>query len=182
MISLFLGDFVHQYEESVISNQMSLLIEYGQSYAFFKVVSEHLKENRVDLEFWVHLNNVTLNDLIIKWCKVFGTDDNELHWKKSSSLDGYTKQVRELILNVFDGNFKYWEEYRKEKCNFRNTYSAHRNFREYKAVPKLDKGFQVAACYFDFLVNDIGPWLGYQPYLSEYVENHKKITLNKLKI
>ncbi|PIW62596.1 MAG: hypothetical protein COW15_02570 [Shewanella sp. CG12_big_fil_rev_8_21_14_0_65_47_15] len=102
---------MYQFDESVIANQMTLLIEYAQSYAFFKVVSEHLKDHNEDQEFWIHLNNVTLNDLIIKWCKVFGTDDNELHWKNSSKSDGFTECVRRLIISIFKGDSECWKSY-----------------------------------------------------------------------
>jgi len=112
---------------------------------------------------------------------LFGTDDNELHWKKASKSDGFIGRVRSLITSVFNGNFESWKNYREEMCNFRNTYSAHRNVGAYKPVPLLDEGFDVAASYFDFLVEEFGPWSGHQPFLSEYVESHRKITLSKLK-
>lgn len=178
---MFSEGFVYQFDKSVIANQMALLIEYAQCYAFFKVVSEYLQDHKEDQEFWVHLTNVTLNDLIIKWCKVFGTDENELHWKKSSKSDGYTEFVRRLIISAFNGDSEFWKSYHEEMCHFRNTYSAHRNVGEYRSVPLLDDGFKVAACYFDFLVEELAPWAGHQPSLSEYVDTHKKITLKKLK-
>ncbi|WP_189421356.1 hypothetical protein [Cellvibrio zantedeschiae] len=171
------------FNEKIFANQACLLIEYTQSYCFYKVVIEYFNENAKsipDIEYWVHLLNVTANDLIIKWCKVFGTDDNELHWKKTSSSEHYEKTVRDLILKNFAGDIEQWREYRKSVCDFRNTYSAHRNIENYREFPELLPSFRVAESYFNFLVRAPVEWIEDHPLLGEYYNNHKEKIIKKL--
>lgn len=171
-----------KFEEKIISNQMALLMEFSQSYALYRGVSEFLKSNPMNLEYWVHLNNISVNDLIIKWCKIFGTDDNKTHWKKASHTAGFPNFVRSRIVNTcFESNFEAWKDYRQEMINFRNNYSAHRDLGNFSEVPFLQMSFQTAACFFNFLVDDFGPWASRQPYLVEYFEKHKLLVECNLK-
>jgi hypothetical protein len=180
-ISFFEELALFEYDDTVIGNQIHLLIEYSQSYSFFNTVAKNIDSSASDAAYWAHLSNVTLTDLIIKWCKVFGTDDNELHWKKASVSNGYIDHIRGLIIGRFDNNLDSWGQYRKGVINFRNTYSAHRNVEEYAPVPFSSKSFEIAELYFNFLIDDLSPWSGHQPYLGEYFEVHEKIVLSKFK-
>ncbi len=171
---------MYDYHEGIVANQMSLLMEYSRSVAFFDEVKTFDYHSREDAEYWIHLSNMAINDSIIKWTKVFGTDDNELHWKKSSDSIGYQYQVRSLINGLFKGGRVEWVSYHKSMVTFRNTYSAHRDIQNYLDVPFINSGFKVAEVFFDFLVKEFSPWSGRQPYLKEIYNNHQTLVRDKL--
>lgn len=92
---------MYVYHKEVVGNQMYLLKEYSNSVALFDEIKTWDYNKNEDAPYWVHLRNIAINDSIIKWAKIFGTDENELHWKKSSDSNGYLDKVRSLILGGF---------------------------------------------------------------------------------
>ncbi|HCH2845274.1 TPA: hypothetical protein NKT21_004592 [Vibrio parahaemolyticus] len=170
---------MYHFDDSVVGEQMSLLIQCAQSYALFRVVSELSEFEGVGKEYWVHLNDLAYNDILIKWCIVFGADNNEIHWKKASTTDGFIPMVRNKILTLFGGDLQRWKECRDNMCSFRNSYSSHRNTSEFQPAPYLDLPMKVAELYFNILVDEIGSWSGHQPYLAEYIEQHKERCLRQ---
>ena len=161
-----------EFDKKIIAEQMHLLIEYCQSYALFNKVKD-IEFSGDDTVYWTHISNMAANDLVCKWCMVFGSDKNHIHWKNTSRCNEYEEHVRTLILGFFS-NINEWKQYRKETIDFRNFYTSHRDLKKRVPLPNFEKGFKVSECYFNLLVDSLS-WKGDQPYLEDYCEKHKAI-------
>ena len=160
--------------DDIVANQIGILQnEYCRSFTYFREIERHLSTLNKNREFWVHLHNTLLNDAVLKWCKVFGADDNEVHWKKSSQNKEFHAAVRENLLYRTGFTLEEWKAYHQIMRDFRNSYSAHRNISALKPVPWMDKSFDVAASFFDFIVDQYHPWAGHQPYLGEVRKHYQ---------
>ena len=153
--------------DDIVANQFSVLYEYSRSFAYFRTISETLDQiNDANKQYWIHSHNIFLNDGILKWCKVFGADSSKIHWKKASPSIRFHSLIRERILANSGFTENEWKDYHKEMCDFRNTYSAHRDIEDFKPVPMMDKSLDVASSFIDFIV-DNNQWAGHPQHLKE---------------
>ena len=166
--------------DKICGTQMRLMIDIAQSIALFHVINPIVDGGIRNQAFWVHLNNIAINDACIIWCKIFGTDSNEVHWKKADSDGKHIDAVRYSIISVFNDDPDSWKNYRKTVIDFRDTYSAHRNLNESVPVPLTESMLKVAEAYFNFIVNAKAPWNGTQPYLNKYYRQHSVLISRKV--
>lgn len=112
--------------------------------------------------------NTHLMNSIIEWCKVFGIDSNESHWKKIclKNNQSFEAEIRQRIQTQTGFSSKEWFDYWKRFCEFRNEYCAHRNPDRTLPVTFMEKSFNVAAAYFNFII-DLIPWKKHQDRLEE---------------
>lgn len=64
---------------------VSNLEEISKSYFISKTINQYTPDLDTGFEVFApyrHLCNVLVADVVIRWCKVFGTDNEEMHWKK----------------------------------------------------------------------------------------------------
>jgi hypothetical protein len=66
--------------------------------------------------------NALLGDTTVRWCQVFGTDNEENHWKKTLSNHG---EIRLGLLSCADIEINTYREYHKAMIDFRNNGIAH---------------------------------------------------------
>lgn len=147
------------FNAKVIEAQHELIVEFSRSFIYYRTIhkSLSLKQLKTDEQFWIHSLNAFLNSAIIQWCKVFGTDSNEVHWKKAINENyiNFQKVIKDEILKNTNFSFNEWKNYHKEMRNFRNSYSAHRHTSNLPPVPFLVKAFKVATAYFDFMHREL---------------------------
>lgn len=154
--------------KKIFEEQADILFSYTRSYAYYEVIN-----SKIDLlssfNFWIHTRNTHLLYAIIEWCKIFGTDRNESHWKKIFKKESkyFENAVRERILNKAEFSGAEWNDYWKKLCDFRNEYCAHRNPDSQIPVPFMDKSFKAASAYFEFIIALI-PWDNRQGDLNEH--------------
>ncbi len=131
------------FNTEVIATQFELIVDFLRSFTYYKTIhkSLQLKQLKTDEQFWVHSLNSFLNSAIIQWCKIFGTDSNEVHWKKAITKDhnNFQEVIRDMILKNTNFSIDEWKNYQNKMRNFRNTYSAHRHLSNLPPVPFLDK-------------------------------------------
>lgn len=147
------------FNTKVIATQFELIVEFLRSFTYYNTLHKSLKLKQLknDEQFWIHSLNSFLNNAIIQWCKVFGTDSNESHWKKAiNEYDiNFQEAIKDEILKSTNFSFDEWKNYHKEMRNFRNVYSAHRHTSNLPLVPFLDKAFKVTTTYFDFMHREL---------------------------
>ena len=142
----------------IFEEQVDVLFNYTRSYLYYKIIGEHL--NSLDgFDFWTHTMNTHLLNSIVEWCKVFGIDSNESHWKKICIDNNHTfeESIRQRILTHTGFTPEEWFDYWKNFCEFRNEYCAHRNPERTLPVPIMEKSFNAASAYFNFII-DLIPW------------------------
>lgn len=166
------------FNTKVIATQFELIVEFLRSFTYYKTIHKSLplKQLKTDEQFWVHSINSFLNYAIIDWCKIFGTNSNEVHWKKATNIDclNFRQAIKDEILKNTNFSFDEWKIYHNEMRNFRNTYSAHRHLSISSPVPFLDKAHKVALVYFDFMHREL-PLIWQQDSKELKIEIEKEV-------
>ena len=151
----------------ILEEQVDVLFNYTRSYVYYKVIQANLHSLN-GLDFWTHTMNTHLLNSVIEWCKVFGIDSNESHWKKIclNNKETFEVEIRQRILMQTGFTLKEWFDYWESFCEFRNEYCAHRNPDRTLPVPIMEKSFNAASAYFNFII-DLIPWDRHQDNLEE---------------
>ncbi|MCP4253763.1 MAG: hypothetical protein GY775_10195 [Candidatus Scalindua sp.] len=103
--------------------------------------------------------NTCLLRAITDWCKVFGPDNNESHWKNVSGehRNEVSIEVRTLLLKAGNLSKSEWQEYWELMCEFRHKYIAHSVPGFNEPVPHMDKALKIAKEYFGWLIEQLLP-------------------------
>ena len=102
------------------------------------------KRTQVSKAIWFALN-------------IFGTDDNEIHWKKITieNLDEFQNEFRSIIYTVTGLSKDGWDEYWRKLCEFRNNYVAHVVLEYNEPVPRMDHALTVARVYDEWIRKEL---------------------------
>lgn len=134
----------------------------------------------------VHTHNAMLEMFLINWCKIFGANNNEIHWKKAylehrtvhgnliCTRQNYEQNVRDYFLGKADLDGTDFTNIHQSMTDSRNNYVAHCNPYELCPIPFLDDPYLIADGYADFLSGAEGVRLRslsyFQPTFTREVE------------
>ena len=146
-------------KKEIVEIQLDLLWKFTRSLAYYRAIQQdqqRLERNKV---FWKHTMNAHYLRALTDWCIVFGADRNEAHWKKLSTneIDELKLEVRPLILEAGSFTESEWSTYHTEVTDFRNKSASHRNANFNSNVPNLDKAYEIAETYFEWLKELLRP-------------------------
>ncbi|MBN3069922.1 hypothetical protein H5A34_12500 [Pectobacterium brasiliense] len=135
-----------------IENSMMCLATFSRSiHIFFSLYErlDFLDYNSGDLFPFRSVCNALIGDAAINWCRVFGSDIEETHWKNIT--DDYTgfRSVLFSEIRVTESQFKlYW----KEMTAFRNNVIAHFNSEHFSkgSTPEFDTAIVSAAVAHEY--------------------------------
>ncbi len=71
---------------------------------------------------FTHLRNVLLYDTVINWCKIFGSNKEECHWKKV--VEDH-KKFRTYLFQSIGKTQQEFSEYQENILEFRNKWVVH---------------------------------------------------------
>ena len=137
------------------------------------------------LNFWRFINGSMLDVAIIEWCKIFGTDDQETHWKKQVPEVKHERFRKDMLLYMKTSE-KEWTSSWKHFTHYRNNYAAHNN----TAVaggkyPELDIILKSSFYYYSYLRGSaLKSNIKLPKCLETYYENflEQAISISKLAI
>lgn len=134
--------------------------------------------------FLVKTLNTHLKMSVIDWCKIFGTDENKLHWKKAviTNLEKFKNEFRLKIYEATKLSSKEWDDYHREMIDFRNKYVAHYVEGYDEPVPKMDNALTVAFAYDEWLWKELNTVSskGYLKPLSESITEYRNEAIEVL--
>jgi hypothetical protein len=109
------------------------------------------------LSFWRLIYGDLTDIVVLEWCKLFGSDDEEHqshHWKNIAS--DQAKFRRELFsrLGIYESK---WHSYWNEMKRYRDQSVAHHDIRrsEIKNYPKFDLALESSYFYYEFIVGEL---------------------------
>jgi hypothetical protein len=122
---------------------------------------------------------------VIDWCKIFGANSSELHWKNTvvKNSEKFQDEVRQKIYETTKLSSKEWEDYHKEITDFRNEYVAHYVDTHNEPVPKMDNALTVAFAYDEWLwkkLNIVSIFQGGLKPLSESITEYRNEAIEVL--
>ncbi|MCJ7604351.1 MAG: hypothetical protein MUO63_22965 [Desulfobulbaceae bacterium] len=131
--------------------QYGVLAEFVHHLAHYRVLSEICAATSEKSEFWISTIDAHILRAIIDWCMVFGTDSNEIHWKKVVPDPDEQKSFRAYLSKNAGMNKSQWKSYWQSMTDFRNEYAAHKRVQgTYPPVPMMEMALQVVFAYDDW--------------------------------
>jgi hypothetical protein len=111
--------------------------------------------------FWIMTINMLLQSAAIEWCKVFGSWEEQTHWKQSVPKEDH-EAVKTAMLLALHLQPSEWETYRDTIVDYRNQMVAHHDLNASIAkYPQFDLALGAAEFMFDQLrARADQDWLG----------------------
>lgn len=165
---------------------MMFLQTFARSYHTFNAISENLDYLDKGTEHLVPFRsicNALLADAAISWCKVFGMNTEQTHWKSAVEDDENFREVLFSELATSQDNFrKYW----KEMTDFRNNVVAHFNTEYFDngMTPQFDMAMRSAASAHRYLLKRIPAGINYAGpiCLDSYGKEVASAVLRRLRV
>lgn len=125
---------------------------FFRSYYSFKAMSEicaQLDQPLGDLYPFTHFHNVLLYDTVINWCKIFGVNSEDCHWKHVVKDHD---QFREYLFDHLGISQEEFSEYHASVIEFRNKWVVHYdpNY-NYNVVPELETAHESTKILHSYL-------------------------------
>ncbi|MGF1903486.1 hypothetical protein [Aliivibrio sifiae] len=124
-----------------LHSRLFVLNSYFRSHYSFIALEHYYYELDKDLgglHPFTHMHNVLLCDAVTSWCKLFGSDKDEGHWKKAIPEVNHEK-FREFLLTSTNLTLDEFSDYRQKMINFRNKWVVHHDGNyEHDPVPFFD--------------------------------------------
>jgi hypothetical protein len=149
-------DEEYSVNEDILGKQLYCMHRFARMRTYSKEIRKRIDNigcSKKEKWFLVETLNSHLRMSVIDWCKIFGTDGNEIHWKKAviTNSKKFQNEFRQKIYKATGLNSKEWGDYHREMIGFRNKYVAH-YVKDYdEPVPKMDNALTVAFAYDEWL-------------------------------
>jgi hypothetical protein len=133
-------------------HQYQVLVSFVHHLAYYRVLRRFYVDLKQDSEFWTRTINAHLLRAVIDWCMVFGTDSNQIHWKRVAADENAQQDFRRFVLDVASLTQDELDTYWSKMTIFRNDFAAHKIVASnYPAAPDMDTALVVATAYDDWL-------------------------------
>jgi hypothetical protein len=165
-------------EDLWADRQYEILVRFIHHLGYFRILGHAYTDLQIKSEFWKYTIDAHILRAIIDWCMVFGTDSNELHWKKVALNDCTQSAFRNYLLTEMSLTLEQWSECRSNMMEFRNRYAAHSNI-PYPPTPTMDLALGVVTTYDDWFRNSIDETFD-EPSLQQRYERLMRTSLKPL--
>lgn len=166
------------YNIDVFSRQMPVIRDFLYHYVSYKELHSLSSKASTYKSFVDYTINAHYLQSINHWCMVFGSDtSNPTHWKHI----GLSNDDRNEIINKANMDQTAWKEYWRKVTKFRNSYSAHRDLDYLEPVPYLDKAYDLALVYDEWIRDFISPDILDDPLLIDLISEYRVVTKEFIK-
>ncbi len=137
--------------------------------------------------FWGLTADAHVQMFIIEWCKIFGTDSEDCHWKNAINNSTEKKIIendfRNRIYKKTGFNSTSWKKYHKEILDLRNKYIAHLENLSRPGFPLLDNALNIIYVYDEWVREIFGiTWFpGDLDFIANRISCFEKDVLEILK-
>jgi hypothetical protein len=117
----------------------------------------HSVSPKPSLVFWRVIYGNLTDMVVLEWCKLFGSDDEQnqpVHWKNiASDPEKFRKELFDS-LGIYESK---WRSYWAEMKRYRDLNVAHHDVRrvEIKNYPTFELALESAYYYYDFVVSEL---------------------------
>lgn len=132
-------------------NQYQVLANFVHHLAYYRVLRRFYVDLKLVSEFWTATIDAHLLRAVIDWCMVFGTDANQIHWKRVAADEDAQHDFRRFLLGVANLTQDELDAYWSKMMVFRNDFAAHRIVASsYPSTPNMDTALLVVTTYDDW--------------------------------
>ncbi|HAS3638526.1 TPA: hypothetical protein I6187_003507 [Vibrio cholerae] len=145
------------YNPVEMQGRFFVLNSFFRSYSLtngLDALCEEYDANSKDESTFTHIHNVMLCDTVISWCKLFGNDTEECHWK---NLVNDHADFRKHLFSDLGISEKKFREYQSQVLDFRNKWVVHYEpSYNHDIIPLFDHMFASALCLHNYLREQVG--------------------------
>lgn len=166
-----------------INGRYKILYSFFRSKACYDALKNYTDklDSKVTHPF-VHTQNLFLQDTFLSWCKVFGVNSEDCHWKKLFENEYDFRVVLLTELSITQNLFKdYWESV----VHFRNQWIVHFDpAGKQKPVPEFEIALKSAKILFDYITRDHSQLYEYRgpESIDDFMNQVGKDFLSQIKI
>lgn len=136
----------------LLDMQFHLLHDSIRSIIYYRVLVAS-KDKKVP---WGYVTDVLSDHLTQSWCKIFGSTNDDTHWKKLAEKDEIKDLIipysKESILNATSLSNDEWEDYHRNMLTLRNKFFAHFDMKIMQLhFPNLDAALNASISYREWL-------------------------------
>lgn len=136
----------------LLGMQFHLLHDCIRSIIYYRVLVSS-KDKKVP---WGYITDVLSEHLTQNWCKIFGSTNEDTHWKQISEKNEIKNLIapysKDSILNATSLSNDEWEDYHSNMLTLRNKYFAHFDIKAMQLhYPNLDVALNAAISYREWL-------------------------------
>lgn len=143
-------DDIKDKEVKKLDIMFSVLINFVMNISVFR--NQYQIENNKDVNkllLCINSDN-SLMVGVIRWCNVFGTNNEDNHWTKLVT-EHYHDAIRNILYEICGGEHG-WKNYWEQMLYFRNNYVSHYNKEGFKnKVPFLDNALEISFKVTDYI-------------------------------
>ena len=137
-------------------HQYGVMANFIHHIAYWRCCSKEYQKSGIRSELWAKTSNAHLLLAVVNWCMVFGTDSNEIHWKKVVIDKADQNDFRRRLLADLEMTKREWDEYHGSMTLFRNTFAVHLSSNSpYPTLPMMDPAMRTAFSYDEWLRDKI---------------------------
>jgi hypothetical protein len=148
-----------EYNKEVLGRQYPVVYSLIKHIASHRGLNATWDRNSYPSEFWSTTVAGHLHLALIEWCKVFGSDSEDIHWKKTPIGNTAQQAIENFRQRILDKNActsEEWRIYHKSLVDMRGKYVTHLDLKEpiTGTVPVFDVALKIAYAYEEW-INDI---------------------------
>lgn len=132
--------------------QYEILISFIHHLAYWRCSHEAYGRSGTHSELWTKTIDAYLLRAVVDWCMIFGSDSNEIHWKKVVPDKSDQEDFRSRLLRDLGMTKAEWDCYWYGMKTFRNDFATHRPANSpHPAVPKMEPALRAVIAYDEWL-------------------------------
>lgn len=164
------------WDEDTIGTVYPILQRVVYNIMLNRILVPKIKERGVfdpyEIEFWTHISNNAIQMAALDWCKVFGSENNEIYYEKYINKECFLKRLKNMD----------YQKVRDDIRKFRNKYVAHCGLYDIP-IPVFDDAIRIISAFqeemeaeYDLHGLSLGSIEGlceaYQIRIEDYLEQH----------
>ena len=107
------------------------------------------------LNFWRLIHGNQIDIAVLEWCKTFGSDGEETHWKKIVPVREHD-QFRQAMLVTIGISAEQWAVYWQEMKGYRDNLVAHHiEANRVPNYPTLEIALKASFVYYGYLISEL---------------------------
>lgn len=135
-----------------LSDSVSILVSIVRSTQIKRALAEI--DSDPPLNFWRVIYGNLIDIAVQDWCKIFGSNKEQTHWKK---LVKDESKFRNGLLTALEIDRPTWNNYCETMMSYRNQRVAHHDFDATpEKYPDLDLALRSSYFYYGYLNKELG--------------------------
>ena len=136
-----------------LTSHLFRLVHLARSTAMKRALTE--VDRKPNLNFWRLIHGNQLDNTVLEWCKVFGSDSEATHWKKIVPAANHD-QFRDELFAAVGVTAEEWAAYWNDMKAYRDNLVAHHiELNRVANYPVLDLALNSSCFYYSYLIKEL---------------------------